>query len=63
MIFDFRLSGTSPFMMRWARPSTIAVLPTPGSPTSIKTQQKYYNDNLKKELTQEQKLHKHPLSI
>src|SRR5881398_805783 len=25
-------SGTSPFTMRWARPSTIAVLPTPGSP-------------------------------
>ena len=28
----FRLSGTSPLTMRWARPSTIAVLPTPGSP-------------------------------
>src|SRR5437667_391096 len=28
-------SGTSPFTMRWASPSTIAVLPTPGSP--IKT--------------------------
>mmetsp|Transcript_28713 Transcript_28713/g.55889 ORF Transcript_28713/g.55889 Transcript_28713/m.55889 type:complete len:208 (-) Transcript_28713:277-900(-) len=26
------VSGTSPSMMRWARPSTIAVLPTPGSP-------------------------------
>ncbi len=25
-------SGMSPFTMRWARPSTIAVLPTPGSP-------------------------------
>src|SRR4051794_39411431 len=25
-------SGTSPDSMRWARPSTIAVLPTPGSP-------------------------------
>ena len=25
-------SGTSPSTMRWARPSTIAVLPTPGSP-------------------------------
>ena len=25
-------SGTSPDTMRWARPSTIAVLPTPGSP-------------------------------
>ena len=30
----FRLSGTSPLMMRWARPSTMAVLPTPGSPMS-----------------------------
>ena len=29
-----RLSGTSPSTMRWARPSTIAVLPTPGSPIS-----------------------------
>ena len=27
-------SGTSPRTMRWARPSTIAVLPTPGSPMS-----------------------------
>ena len=27
-----RLSGMSPETMRWARPSTIAVLPTPGSP-------------------------------
>ena len=27
-------SGTSPATMRWARPSTIAVLPTPGSPMS-----------------------------
>ena len=26
--------GTSPETMRWARPSTIAVLPTPGSPMS-----------------------------
>jgi len=25
-------SGTSPRRMRWARPSTMAVLPTPGSP-------------------------------
>ena len=32
--FSFRLSGTSPEMMRWASPSTIAVLPTPGSPMS-----------------------------
>ncbi len=29
-----RLSGTSPATMRWARPSTMAVLPTPGSPMS-----------------------------
>jgi hypothetical protein len=29
-----RLSGTSPETMRWARPSAIAVLPTPGSPIS-----------------------------
>ena len=28
----FRLSGTSPSAMRRARPSTMAVLPTPGSP-------------------------------
>ena len=27
-------SGTSPSRMRWARPSTMAVLPTPGSPMS-----------------------------
>ena len=27
-----RMSGTSPRVMRWARPSAIAVLPTPGSP-------------------------------
>ena len=27
-------SGTSPSAIRWARPSTIAVLPTPGSPIS-----------------------------
>ena len=27
-----KVSGTSPLTMRWARPSTIAVLPTPGSP-------------------------------
>ena len=30
----FSLSGTSPATMRCARPSTIAVLPTPGSPIS-----------------------------
>ncbi len=29
-----RLSGTSPSTMRFARPSTMAVLPTPGSPIS-----------------------------
>ncbi len=29
-----RLSGTSPLMMRKARPSAMAVLPTPGSPIS-----------------------------
>ncbi|MNI55842.1 hypothetical protein D3C73_1108170 [compost metagenome] len=29
-----RLSGTSPATMRWARPSTTAVFPTPGSPIS-----------------------------
>ncbi len=29
-----RPSGTSPRVIRWARPSTMAVLPTPGSPTS-----------------------------
>ncbi len=29
-----RDSGTSPATIRWARPSTIAVLPTPGSPIS-----------------------------
>ena len=28
----FSVSGTSPLMMRCARPSTMAVLPTPGSP-------------------------------
>ena len=32
--FSFSVSGTSPPMMRCARPSTIAVLPTPGSPIS-----------------------------
>ena len=31
---SFRPSGTSPLMMRWARPSAMAVLPTPGSPIS-----------------------------
>ena len=33
-ILSRRPSGTSPRMIRWARPSTIAVLPTPGSPMS-----------------------------
>ena len=28
----FKLSGTSPLTIRWAKPSTMAVLPTPGSP-------------------------------
>ncbi len=32
--FSLRLCGTSPETIRWARPSTIAVLPTPGSPIS-----------------------------
>jgi hypothetical protein len=32
--FSFKESGTSPLTMRCARPSTIAVLPTPGSPIS-----------------------------
>ncbi|MNF33830.1 hypothetical protein D3C84_146550 [compost metagenome] len=31
---SLRPSGTSPLTMRWARPSTMAVLPTPGSPIS-----------------------------
>ena len=30
----FSVSGTSPLTMRCARPSTMAVLPTPGSPIS-----------------------------
>ena len=29
-----RISGTSPAMIRWARPSAMAVFPTPGSPMS-----------------------------
>ena len=32
--FCFNESGTSPLMIRRARPSTIAVFPTPGSPMS-----------------------------
>ncbi len=31
----FRFSGTSPRIIRWANPSAIAVLPTPGSPIRI----------------------------
>ncbi len=33
MVLSRSPSGTSPRLIRWARPSTIAVLPTPGSPT------------------------------
>ena len=32
IVLSRRPSGTSPLTMRWANPSTIAVLPTPGSP-------------------------------
>ena len=32
---DFKFSGTSPRTIRWANPSAIAVLPTPGSPIKI----------------------------
>ncbi len=32
---SFRFSGTSPRTIRWARPSTMAVLPVPGSPIRI----------------------------
>ena len=34
IVLSFSPSGTSPRTMRCARPSTIAVLPTPGSPIS-----------------------------
>ena len=34
IVLSRRPSGTSPRTIRWARPSTIAVLPTPGSPIS-----------------------------
>ncbi len=34
MRLSFSPSGTSPRTIRWARPSTMAVLPTPGSPIS-----------------------------
>src|SRR5207237_1118821 len=33
-VLPFNPSGTSPATMRWASPSTMAVLPTPGSPMS-----------------------------
>ena len=33
--FDFKFSGTSPRIIRCAKPSAIAVLPTPGSPIRI----------------------------
>jgi hypothetical protein len=33
--FDFRFSGTSPRTIRCAKPSAMAVLPTPGSPIKI----------------------------
>ena len=32
---SLRFSGTSPSITRWANPSAIAVLPVPGSPTSM----------------------------
>ena len=32
MSLSLMVEGTSPDTMRWARPSTMAVLPTPGSP-------------------------------
>ena len=32
MVLSFREVGTSPLTIRWARPSAMAVLPTPGSP-------------------------------
>ena len=35
MVLSLRFSGTSPLTIRWANPSAIAVLPTPGSPTNI----------------------------
>src|SRR5215469_12200617 len=34
ILLSARNGGTSPSEMRWARPSTMAVLPTPGSPIS-----------------------------
>ena len=35
MSLSFKFSGTSPLIIRWAIPSAIAVLPTPGSPMRI----------------------------
>ena len=34
MVLSFSPAGTSPFTIRWASPSAMAVLPTPGSPMS-----------------------------
>ena len=34
IVLSFSPSGTSPLTIRWASPSTTAVLPTPGSPIS-----------------------------
>ena len=34
-ILSFKLSGTSPSTIRCAKPSAMAVLPTPGSPTNM----------------------------
>ena len=32
MVLSFKEAGTSPLTIRWASPSAMAVLPTPGSP-------------------------------
>ena len=34
MVLSWRFLGTSPRTIRWASPSAMAVLPTPGSPMS-----------------------------
>ena len=34
MVLSFKPAGTSPLTIRWASPSAMAVLPTPGSPMS-----------------------------
>ena len=34
-VLDFKFSGTSPDTIRWAKPSTMAVFPTPGSPSRM----------------------------